>query len=388
MSNLHDYIIERGECGFGVAPVCDIDLLIFSRLAYVPFEDVLTDEIKPQATLADAAQAVLDRGDANLLPYPYNLKEDAVLLAQMMHAPRFADCGVGGFVNIIDLDKQEQFAAVTVFLPDGGSVVAIRGTDYSLVGWKENLDLAVADAVPAQLDAVKYIECVAEATDGRLYVAGHSKGGNLSVYGAAFCAPEARTRIESVRSFDGPGFQKQIAASEEFAAIRNLARTILPVSSVVGMLLEHAEDFAVVDSGSAGILQHIPYHWQVEGDDFVYVEELTNSSKFVDATLTEWINAMSPEQREKLVEALYTLVTAADGQNVQDLIKAKNIAAGVKAMRHMDAEQKAALEQAMKKLRRSAKDSFFVMLEKSLPERSVASLRQLKMSIAAKRRRT
>lgn len=383
MANLHDYIAWRGDLSFEAVPPCDIDLLIFSRLAYVPLEGVLDEEIVPQISLAQAAQGVLDIAARNMLPYPYNLKEDGVLLRELRDSPRFSECMAGGFVNIIDLDKGEQFSALTVFLPGGGVVIAIRGTDNTLVGWKENLDLAITTAVPAQLEAVKYLERVAAATDGKLYIAGHSKGGNLAVYGAAFCAPKARRRIESVRSFDGPGFQKQVAASVEFAAITDRTRTILPVSSIVGMLLEHAEDFAVIDSKSAGILQHIPYHWKVVRGDFVYVEERTNSSRFLDATMSEWIDSMSAEQRENLVEGLYSFATAANGRNVQDLLKAKSIGAGIQAVRHMDRDKKEMLEQAFRILRRSVKDSFFVMLERALPKSNPLALKRLRLGSAS-----
>lgn len=373
MPDLHDYIAQRRDVSMAEAPLCDIDLLIFSRMAYAPMECALTADMRPQLTLAEAAHRVLTCAGKLGSEYSCYLMEDSVLLAEMRDSRRFGELGVGGFVNVIDLNKEEQFSAVTVFLPEGDAVVAIRGTDSTLVGWKENLNLAVSEAVPAQLDAVKYIAEAAGTATGELYVAGHSKGGNLAMYGAAFSAPEVKRRLAMVRSFDGPGFQKKLTESAEFADIAPVSKTVLPVSSVVGMLLEHAEDFAVVDSRSAGILQHSPYRWLVKNGDFVYVEERTNSSKFVDATMTAWIDSMTMEQREKMVDGLYYMATASDERTLRDLIRAGSMKAAVKAMKSMEPGTRDIMEQTFGILMRSAKGALFSMLERATPDKPVSA---------------
>ena len=122
--------------------------------------------------------------------------------------------------------------------------MAFRGTDGTLVGWKEDFNMSFADAVPAQLHAVEYLNRAA-ALPGVLRLCGHSKGGNLAVYAAAFCEPDVQERIAAVRSFDGPGFQQAVTEREAFHRVIDRVRTYVPRASVIGLLLEHEEDYTV-----------------------------------------------------------------------------------------------------------------------------------------------
>ena len=82
-------------------------------------------------------------------------------------------------------DAQTQFAAVSFLLPDKSVFVAFRGTDTSLVGWKEDFNMSYLEAVPAQVRAAEYTAEIARVCRWhKLRIGGHSKGGNLSVYAA------------------------------------------------------------------------------------------------------------------------------------------------------------------------------------------------------------
>ena len=76
--------------------------------------------------------------------------------------PRFSGIEMGAFLEQFDGDEQTQFAAVTYRLPSGMLVVTFRGTDDSLVGWKEDFNMAFQYPVPAQVTAADYLTRVAE----------------------------------------------------------------------------------------------------------------------------------------------------------------------------------------------------------------------------------
>lgn len=92
------------------------------------------------------------------------------------------------------LDQQTQFAALTFRLPDGTLYLAFRGTDDTLVGWKECFAMSYAFPVPAQALAQDYLVQAAQRPR-RLRVGGHSKGATWP------CGPPF-----TPRPFSGGGF--------------------------------------------------------------------------------------------------------------------------------------------------------------------------------------
>ena len=162
------------------------------------------------------------------------------LLHRIASHPRFENILLCGFVNELDTEKEKQFAALT-FLWGDQAFVAFRGTDTTFVGWKEDFFLCLSEAVPAQLSAVDYLSRGPQLEGRRLFLGGHSKGGNLAAYAGVKCAPEYAMRIETIFNFDGPGFPAAFIQSEDYFRMLPRIRTLLPQGSVVGLLLEHQE---------------------------------------------------------------------------------------------------------------------------------------------------
>ena len=211
-----------------------------------------------------------------------------------------------------------QFSAYTADLPDGSRYVAFRGTDSSIVGWREDFSMAF-ETVPAQTEAAAYLEKAAEGGK-RLTVGGHSKGGNLAIYAAAHVSPEVQERIDRVYSFDGPGLDDETVASEGYARISGKIRSLIPQSSVVGLLLAHHEEYVVVHSNAVGLLQHDPFSWQLVGRRFLEVEQVDRASQVVDLTVHEWLKQLSREERQLFVDTLFSLLESGNASNVNGLL--------------------------------------------------------------------
>ena len=177
--------------------------------------------------------------------------------------------------------------------------------------------------VPAQVYAAEYLNAAADHTAGKLYVTGHSKGGNLSVYAGVKCREDVRERIVSVWSNDGPGFGKGMLEDPQYLDARHLIHTLVPKSSVIGMLLEHDENYTVVSSRQTGILQHDGLTWNVLGGSFVHLQAVSEECKRTDRTLNRWINEMSPEQREQFVEAIYRILSAGNSLTLTEYVNLK-----------------------------------------------------------------
>lgn len=202
MPNIQDYVLWRGDLPIRQVPLCDVDALLLSYLSYMRYDGIVGDSFEGEGVrLADAAQELLDRNERDKMPLAYNAKEDRKLLAALIQSVRFADMRLVGYVNQVDDKAEEQFSGVTFLIGDGSAFVAFRGTDDAMVGWKEDFNMSFEMQVPAQRDAVTYVEKASAALRCPLRVGGHSKGGNLAAYAGMFVSDETREYIQTVYKF-------------------------------------------------------------------------------------------------------------------------------------------------------------------------------------------
>lgn len=336
MGNLLDYLAWRGDLPLDRVPFGPVDGLVLSVLSYVHFDGPAQGE--EPVPLGKAAEEYLALPAARR--GRCRCESDLALLRALVRARRFARLGLCRCADRFVPKEETQFAALTVLLDDGSAFLAFRGTDGTLVGWKEDFNISFMDVVPAQLEAAGYIQDFAASFPGQLRLGGHSKGGNLAVYAGVFCPAAVQRRIEAVWSNDGPGFHEDLLDLPEHKRIAERIYSIVPKSSVVGMLLEHEEDYAVVDSDQLGFLQHDGFSWQVMGDHFVTLRQVTRQARLSDMALREWVHGMPVERREEFVSALFDVLSASGAVTLKDLKADSFKAAGamVKAMKDLDKE--------------------------------------------------
>ena len=327
MGTLFDYVSWRGDLTFEQAPFNEVDSLIFALLSYVDFKGIVAEWhfSEPISLQAAATGFFLRNPDPRKTSMGLIIPKDILrLLKVVKETKRFRRVGMLAYTNLIDLEEQTQFSAVTFLLGKGESVIAFRGTDDTIVGWKENFNMSFMDVVPAQRHAAEYLNTAAQHLEGNLYVTGHSKGGNLSVYSAVHVDSEIKKRILGVWNFDGPGFRDRILNDPNYLSIKPQIKTLLPQSSLVGILLEHEEDYMVVKSRQIGFLQHNGLNWDVMGSNFIRVKDISAESRRTDQTLKKWIEGMTLEQREQLCEALYRVLSSDHALTLTDLVSLKN----------------------------------------------------------------
>ncbi len=307
--NVLDYVLWRGDITFAHDPWHRIDSLIAALISYANFgENELVFGSGREITIAGAVEdGVLGRfAQAGAGADVANRSE---LIEEMARSDRFASVRILDQVNDVDSERNIQFSAVTLEVPDTGTVIAYRGTDPSLVGWKEDFMMSYMTPVPAQSAAVAYLKKAAERTEGPLILTGHSKGGNIALYAAAHTAPEIRSRIREVCSFDGPGLDDATMASEGYRQITPLIRSVIPSDSIIGRLMNYHPVYRVVTSTKPSILQHDPFSWNLIGKRFDEREDITAHAQLMDKTLHEWIKSCSPEQRERFVTMIFGFLT-------------------------------------------------------------------------------
>lgn len=320
-TDVFDYLDWRGDITFQQVEFNEIDSLILSIFAYLDFSCTLGSEDYP---FADAIEKICMLPDEVKYAGPtVTIMRSVVELARKAASTRrFQDMKVAQFVDITDEEREIQFAAITFLLPDDTAFASFRGTDNTLVGWKEDLNMSFIDGIPSQLEAAKYVENLLANTDRLIRLGGHSKGGNLAIWASAHQQPEYRSRIIRIYSNDAPGFSENFLNSAIYRDIRDKILSFVPESSIVGVLMEH-DQYTTILSKYPTVLQHDPFSWLVIGSHFIYDNDRTISGRQFERIINSWIRAMSPQEREEFVENIYDIIISSNAKTLDELDKKK-----------------------------------------------------------------
>lgn len=317
-----DYLKWRGDLSFSADPFNEVDNLVLCTIAYLNFSRF------PQVETKDPAKAVrlaeigtrMDERDDQM-----GLSEHSYLPVMRAAAKcvRFRNVKMFGYVNELDTARESQFHAISFLLPTNLLFVAFMGTDKSLAGWKENFNLSFCDCVPAQKRAQEYaVEMATICADRKLLIGGHSKGGNLAAW-ATIHLPREMQEKQLLRAYnnDGPGFTHDLLSSEAYKRVEKRLSTFIPEESIVGVLLEHEEDYFVVDSVNRGMLQHDIISWGCIGNRMAHLKKRSKFGQSSDEVVHQWISSMTEEEREEFSDALFAVLSAnGKYQTIQEVV--------------------------------------------------------------------
>lgn len=353
METVLDYLEKYGKYGFEEMPMTEVDSLALCQLSYLKFDGMVPQPEETAVLPAVTLESLKDRPDFEKLFADVRYeKPNRALYEKMIGGKRFRELRLEYYVNVIEEQWETQFSAVTYTLGDGTHYIAYRGTDETIVGWKEDFNMAFLSPVPGQAISVKYLNSVAVKFDGPFYVGGHSKGGNLAVYSAMNCEPALQDRILKIYSMDGPGFRPEVLKDCDYEKIADRVVKILPNSSLVGMIFESGMYFQVVKSKTFGLLQHDPYTWLVTGNHLVRADRLYERRQQMDNNLNEWILSLNEEQLRTFVDTLYQVITASQADNLIDFTAEwkKSINGIIAALKEVDEETVEVLKEIVRSL--------------------------------------
>ncbi len=348
MANIIDYVLWRGDLTLEQAEWNEVDSLILAELSYMNFSGIAESE--EGITLREAAQKYFQSGRQTKKNTGDLYKENYFLMLQRMaESNRFCDMKLMCYVQKFDTEIDMQFSAVTVEIDRKQLYIAFRGTDDTLLGWKEDFMMGVQPVVPSQQEALVYIKRIAEAFPGyRIITGGHSKGGNLAVYAALHAGKRLQKRILAVYNHDGPGFLKSVVETPEYQNIAERIHTTVPELSIVGMLLEHDENYSVVKSTEKGFMQHDGFSWEVCGPAFVHLDEVNRESRIADRAIRKVFEELSIEQRSQLTNALFDALGAKNSRTLTDMREGKTgIREIIKAYDGLDKETRKILQSVL-----------------------------------------
>lgn len=355
MANVFDYLQWRGDLNLEQSEFNEIDNLILSRFSYFPFDNIIKEN--EVVTIKELSER-FEKTDIN--PMHILWKDDKEFFPAMGKTERFGNMLTTKYVNKIETEQEKQFSAITVLMPDDTIYVSFRGTDNTIVGWKEDFNMSFKSHIASQISAKEYLENIAEEfPNKKIRVGGHSKGGNIAIYASAFAKQEVKDRIINVYNNDGPGFCEDVIKTAEYQEIMPKTHTYIPQSSIIGRLMNHKEKYTIIESTQKGIMQHDLYSWQILGKEFITLPNVTNESEFIDKTIKEWLENVEPAKREQVINVIFEILNSTDAQTTKEL--RKNLFSNIKVIlekyKNIDPETKEMIAQTANALIKIVKNN-------------------------------
>lgn len=318
MSTIMDYLSWRGDLTFAQSPFNEIDNLILSCLSYVELEGIVPEH-QGSVTIAEASADFFGmHSEEEIADYRSFLRQVPFLLKAMAKTKRFGGAELMHYVNNISAKRELQFSAVEIFLGDGTSYIAYRGTDDTLIGWREDFNMSIG-SVPSEHIAAEYLSQTGSFNRRMLRVGGHSKGGHLALYAAAKCGRDVQRRILGVYNNDGPGFNHDLSEDEDFKKIQPRIRRFIPEFSIVGMLMHHNVKPTVIQSSGVGIYQHNAFNWQAEGVRFLRSPSLSPAAEGFGESMKMWLEQMNLSERQLFIDDMFSVLDASGAVTVSEL---------------------------------------------------------------------
>ncbi|MGT2742203.1 Mbeg1-like protein [Streptococcus plurextorum] len=317
MGTLIDYLKENGQTPFSQLPFNELDLVCLNELGYLPFGEHLEGH---QRMRFSEIKTIYQEQKANIA-YDFMVTRERIQLFEaVLDSLRFADLEIADYVNDVNSEFEKQFAAMVFYLPDiQHCQVVFRGTDDSLIGWKEDFKLTYMSEIPAQRSAVTYLRDVLESTEQSVCVTGHSKGGNLAVYAASHQEASRQAQIKLVMMLDAPGFSTAFFQKQGYQMIRDKLIVIRPKDSIVGVMLQLDVPALVVDAHSFGVSQHSVMTWKVSEQGYFMGAEPTALSNQLSGTFDQWMANLSKSELKMLVDLLFDTLIDSGIDNLNHL---------------------------------------------------------------------
>lgn len=318
MSDLADYVTEVGQFSFEEKEFNDIDALVLSEFCYLKFDGLVDGPNGKEISLSEMDKL---SNRESLFSEPSYEKDNRLLYNAIVGSKRFSELRMFDYINEVCKEEETQFSAITFVLPNNIMVVTFRGTDETMLGWKEDFEMALKKPVTGHLLSAMYLNHIYKyyyKPGIRLMVAGHSKGGNLAMYSAMYADSSVREAVEKIYSFDGPGFRPEIIPAEAGDAVRKKTVRIIPKSSPIGLWFNTADEATVIEAKSVGALQHNPYNWIIKDGNFV-VTGITEQHRISMQAMNEWLLALDDDNLQLFVDMLCWVLDATDAATTTEM---------------------------------------------------------------------
>ncbi|MBR5681863.1 MAG: DUF2974 domain-containing protein [Ruminococcus sp.] len=332
--------------------------MVLSQLCYAHLGGVVPESFDEEISIPDAYRRYRpDEVDVNKRILTF--EQDNILFRKLAESRRFRGTTLRGFVCSVESDEDMQFSALTYRLGDGSGFLAFRGTDGTVVGWKEDFNLSFMQQTAGQERAINYLNTAFDSDNQPIRLGGHSKGGNFAIFSSLYCNEAIRDRIVNIYSYDGPGFRDEVIESEVYKNMLPKIKCFIPQVSIVGMLLGSSSEPKIVKNSAIGIKQHFAYNWELKRNRFLLTDKLKKSGDVINKAISGMLDDFSDSEREIFTESLFEILQAPDKETLKELNKLRSYPSIIKAISKLRPEQQAVMKEAFRKIAQNGKGAFF-----------------------------
>ena len=319
MPNLINYLEKVKELTFDQEPLNILDKVCINEIGYLTYEKWLSaSDLQKTINLHDYA----DGKDLNP-DYSFMVTKERVELAEaMVRSRRFAGLSLSSYRSVLDKEVEKQFAAMIFSLPElDYQQIVFRGTDDSVIGWKEDFQLTYSREIPAHRSAIAFLSEHLPNLSGHITVSGHSKGGNLALYSAVQSSTALREQIAELLLLDSPGLMKSLLEKPSYQELKARMTVIRPQDSVVGVMLYWDRPAQLVAAEGIGFAQHNALTWEVdlETRDFIYVDQPTDLSQRLEGTFQEWIETLPNQELKQVCDLFFDTILDSGIESLDDI---------------------------------------------------------------------
>lgn len=319
MPNLIDYLEKVKELTFDQEPLNLLDKVCINEIGYLTYEKWLTaSELQKTINLHDYVEGK----DLNL-DYSFMVTKERVKLAEaMVRSRRFDGLNLSNYRSVLDKEVEKQFAAMIFSLPElDYHQLVFRGTDDSVIGWKEDFQLTYSREISAHRSALSFLSEYLPNLSGHITVSGHSKGGNLALYSAVQSSPALREQIAELLLLDSPGLMKSLLEKPSYQELKAKMTVIRPQDSVVGVMLYWDMPAQLVAAEGIGFAQHNALTWEVDlaTNDFVHEEQPTELSQRLEETFQKWIETLPNQQLKQVFDLFFDTILDSGIESLDDI---------------------------------------------------------------------
>ncbi|WP_368385832.1 Mbeg1-like protein [Streptococcus dysgalactiae] len=309
MATLLDYIKTNGHRDYHSLALNELDVAVINEIGYLTFDELVADDNHLEATIKLSQLPLLQTREIKGTPYDFlNTKERLDLFQMMCQSKRFSELTLSHYINDINTEFEKQFAAMVFRLPSiDYTQLVFRGTDDSLIGWKEDFKLTYMREIPAHRSAIDYLKTYhTYYPNQKLVLSGHSKGGNLALYAASFVPKNVQASLKDIYLFDSPGLIKEFLTHPGYQAIRRRLVVIKPQDAIIGVMLYCDVPEKIVQSQSYGLLQHQMVNWQITPNtQFKRAPKRSALSYDLEETFKDWTNQLSKQDLKLLCDTFF-----------------------------------------------------------------------------------
>jgi hypothetical protein len=324
MANILDYMHWRGDLSFLQDQFNMIDNLIFSKISYINFEDAVPSYPSSKKVLfKNVVNHVFETHDKEKIVLGLIVPKSIITLTDLAKdKKRFGQIYVSNYVNIIEKKTRTQFSAMVFHLDEDTIYIAFRGTDVTLIGWQENIDMLYTCPVVSQNLAVEYVNKIADFfPEANIYLGGHSKGGNLANFATIYARSDVQDRIIHCYTNDGQGMDKNYIDMENYERVKRRIVRIIPQLDVVVMFFDFFAGRTIIVKSNAGFYQHDGFSWQINVTNFELAKELAPKARKMDKALTKIIREVPKKYKIVLGKNVYDFILASQLDTLLDCKK-------------------------------------------------------------------